>query len=278
MAHVDWEGILMARIRSIHPGLFTDEAFMSASPHARLLVIGLWGEAFDDGVFEWKPLTIKARLFPADSIDVGALLQEIEDLGFIRPFTAGGKKLGAIRNFRKFQRPKKPNSSEMLPDDLLSYVGITQDSSEPVPNQCGTGSEKPPQMEDGGCNSEADASAADAAPDAYPIDPVERLWSEGLDILKTSGLTDKTARPNIGRWLSTSRNDAGRVLDAIRRARDMGSKDPIPLVTRILNPSLSGGANAGKARTVHDAAIALAEWVRDEDERGQRPMLQIGSG
>lgn len=36
--------------------------------------------------------------------------------------------------------------------------------------------------------------------------------------------------------------------------------------------------NAGKTRTVHDAAIALAEWVRDEDERGQRPMLQIGSG
>ena len=51
----------MSRIRSIHPGLFTDEAFMEASIPARMLIMGLWCEAWDDGVFEIKPLTIKAR-------------------------------------------------------------------------------------------------------------------------------------------------------------------------------------------------------------------------
>lgn len=132
----------MARIRSIHPGLFTDEAFMTASPHARLLIIGVWTEAWDDGVFEWKPLTLKARLFPVDAVNVTELLAELVALGFVQQFDAG-KSYGVIRNFQKYQRPKKPNSSGVLPESLLSYAGR-------VPNQSGTGGEEGAQMEDGG--------------------------------------------------------------------------------------------------------------------------------
>lgn len=32
----------MARIRSVHPGLYTDEAFMTLSMAARVLIVGLW--------------------------------------------------------------------------------------------------------------------------------------------------------------------------------------------------------------------------------------------
>ncbi len=41
----------MARIRSIHPGLFTDEAFMALSLLARVVLPGLWTECDDQGVF-----------------------------------------------------------------------------------------------------------------------------------------------------------------------------------------------------------------------------------
>lgn len=140
----------MARIRSIHPGLFTDEAFMTASPHARLLIIGVWTEAWDDGVFEWKPLTLKARLFPVDAVNVADLLAELAALDFVRQFDAGGKPYGLIRNFQRYQRPKKPNSSGKLPDYLETYSGMTVTGSELVPHQPGTGGEKSPQMEDGG--------------------------------------------------------------------------------------------------------------------------------
>lgn len=164
----------MARIRSIHPGIFTDEAFMQASPHARLLVIGLWCEAWDDGVFEWKPLTLKARIFPVDTVEVTALLDELSGLDFLRRFETGGKAYGVIRNFQRFQRPKKPNSSGVLPAGLAGFAGAGAGgtgtapegpeqgagteparveagvSSEPVRNQFGTGGEKCSQMEDGG--------------------------------------------------------------------------------------------------------------------------------
>jgi hypothetical protein len=140
----------MARIRSVHPGLFTDEAFMSASPLARLLMIGLWTEAWDDGVFEWKPIVIKARLFPADACDVVALLDELSALHVIKRVERSGKAWGLIRNFRKFQRPKKPNSSGIAIADDVEFLGPDHVSSEPVPNQFRTSSEILPQMEDGG--------------------------------------------------------------------------------------------------------------------------------
>ena len=68
----------MARIRSIHPGLWTDEAFVSLTPYSRLLFMGIWTECDDMGSFEWSPLKLKMRLLPADNIDAGELLAELE--------------------------------------------------------------------------------------------------------------------------------------------------------------------------------------------------------
>jgi len=140
----------MSRIRSIHPGLWTDDAFMALSAHARLLVIGIWTEAFDDGVFEWKPLTLKARIFPVDTVDVGALLDELLAGAFVRKEEFDGRQIGLVRNFRDYQRPKKPNSSGMFKAEWRTYVGISDNGTEPVPNQSATNGEKSPQMEDGG--------------------------------------------------------------------------------------------------------------------------------
>src|SRR4051812_4834187 len=98
----------MARIRSVHPGIFTDEAWVSCSQAARLLVIGLWTECDDQGVFEWKPLQLKMRLFAADNADVGAMLAECAENGIARRFERDGKAYGAVRNFCRYQRPRKP--------------------------------------------------------------------------------------------------------------------------------------------------------------------------
>lgn len=135
----------MARIRSQHPGIFTDEAYMTLSFAARELLRGLWAQADDQGVFEWKPLTLKVRIFPADTVDVDALLAELAAANFIRAYPAEGRCFGAVRNFMKYQRPRKPSYVHPLPDALRGYVGMA--GAEPVPNQYGTGPELPPQRE-----------------------------------------------------------------------------------------------------------------------------------
>lgn len=138
----------MSRIRSIHPGLWTDEAFMGLSAAARLLLIGLWTEAFDDGVFEWKPLTLKARIFPVDAVELGALFDELIAGGFVRREAVGGRPIGLIRNFRAFQRPKKPNSSGLLRPEWEGYVGLGPANAEPLPHPAATTAELFAQMEE----------------------------------------------------------------------------------------------------------------------------------
>lgn len=139
----------MARIRSVHPGLFTDEAFVSASPLARLLWIGIWTECDDQGAFEWKPITLKMRLLPVDNADVAALLDELAQLDMVRRYTMDGRNYGVVRNFARFQRPKKPNSTFPIPDEFRTFLGSSAGSSEPSDDEEG-GSSPPPVLSSGG--------------------------------------------------------------------------------------------------------------------------------
>lgn len=112
----------MARIRSIHPGLFTDELFAGLSMAARVLLLGLWTEADDQGVFDWKPVTLKMRVMPVDNVDVPSLLLELERADVIRKFDQDDRAFGAIRNFCKYQRPKTPKYRVLKSAELRNYV------------------------------------------------------------------------------------------------------------------------------------------------------------
>ena len=90
----------------------------------------------------------------------------------------------------------------------------------------------------------SEAIASGGEPPKLP-DPRELLWEAGPGALVAMGASEKEARSNIGRWLKT--HQPGAVLDAIQRARDHGTKDPIPLVGRILQPV--NGASHGTLRT-----------------------------
>ena len=153
----------MARIRSVHPGIFTDEAFVSLSSDAQVFLIGIWTECDDQGVFEWKPLTLRMRLRPTKDGAVDALLSEMVAANCVRRYELSGRQYGAVRNFRKYQRPKKPNAIHPITDEIRTYVALIapssepedaewESSSEPVGNQFGTGGENSNQMEDGGDN------------------------------------------------------------------------------------------------------------------------------
>ncbi|MBO6755452.1 MAG: hypothetical protein JJ902_03945 [Roseibium sp.] len=120
---------------------------MQLSDAARTMLFGLWCHAWDDGVFEWEPVELKVRVFPYNAVDIEGLLSELARLDVIKGFEVGPRKYGAVRNFRKFQRPKKPNSSGVLPPEFGTYVGLKGPSSEPPPNEPPVGGENSPQME-----------------------------------------------------------------------------------------------------------------------------------
>lgn len=209
----------MSRIRSIHPGLWTDDAFMALSAHARLLIIGIWTEAFDDGVFEWKPLTLKARIFPADAVDMHALLDELVAGAFVRREEFEGRQIGLVRNFREYQRPKKPNSSGMLRAEWGTYVGIAAGGGEPVPHQSTTGSEKSPQMEDGGGEEDVDPPPPSVNEAEGARAQFDELWS----VFPQNPTSSETKA--MAAFSATKATDRDAILAAARRYRQWFFED-----------------------------------------------------
>ncbi|MBI1213841.1 MAG: hypothetical protein GC190_20460 [Alphaproteobacteria bacterium] len=143
----------MARIRSVHPGFFTDDDIMNLSITARYLLLGILTECDDQGVFQWRPKTLQARIMPADNVDIELLLSELQDQNRVRRYELDGVQVGAVRNFRRWQRPKKPNSHFVITPAIRTYTALDGPSGEldddketPVPRK----SEKSPQMKDGG--------------------------------------------------------------------------------------------------------------------------------
>lgn len=101
--------------------------------------------------------------------------------------------------------------------------------------------------------SEAIASGAEAP----VLDPTERLWAEGVPHLTAMGAKDRDARSNIGRWIR-EKHDPEAILGAICRARDHGTRDPVPLVGRLLKPL---GKTNGKPQ--NSIARGFAELRQD---------------
>lgn len=73
----------MAKIRGIKPETWSDESFVELTPWARLLFIGLWNFACDNGHLEDRSKQIKMRVFPADDVNCAELLRELESAGRI---------------------------------------------------------------------------------------------------------------------------------------------------------------------------------------------------
>ena len=135
----------MPRIRSIHPGIWTDDEFVALDMAARLLFIGILNECDDQGVFIWKPTQLKMRLLPADSVDIAVLLGALEQAGFLLRYAVNGSAYGAVRHFREFQRPKKPNAVHPITAEIRAFAGTKAEFvSPPKGNGGGSGGEAVP--------------------------------------------------------------------------------------------------------------------------------------
>lgn len=93
----------MAKIRGIKPDTWTDEKIVSISPLARLLFIGMWNFACDNGHLDDSPLQLKMRILPVDNCDVSELLNEIIGKGL------AVRKNGFLKvpNLAEHQKPDK---------------------------------------------------------------------------------------------------------------------------------------------------------------------------
>ena len=102
----------MARIRTIKPDFWTDEKIVELSPLARLLFIGLWNFADDDGRMPYSTTRIKLQILPADAADISALLGEIRGKLLIDVYVVDDKEYLHICQFSKHQKIDKRTPSK----------------------------------------------------------------------------------------------------------------------------------------------------------------------
>jgi hypothetical protein len=113
----------MARIRTVKPEFWEDETIGLLSPHARLLFIGTWNLADDEGLLRWSPAYVKASLFMYDDItleQVADCMAELTRHGVIFAYRGGKtqQQLAYVINFHRHQRINRPQPGRLPPPSL----------------------------------------------------------------------------------------------------------------------------------------------------------------
>lgn len=212
----------MARIRSIKPEFWTSEQVMECSPTTRLLFIGMWNFADDAGRLPLSPKTIKAQIFPGDSItcdDVAGMVAELSANGLVSSYIVDDKQYLLITGWKhqkidKPQKPKYPEPTElsatiprMVSTDRIGEEGIGKDNA-----------------------------VADAPPlKVTPIDPQARYFDRAVEILGPGGrgFAAKLLKAKGGvvslalsaLELADGKSDAREYLGAIIRGREVPAND-----------------------------------------------------
>jgi hypothetical protein len=105
----------MARSRNIKPGFFTNDDLVELDFATRLLFAGLWTVADKAGRLEDRPKKIKIAVFPADDVNIEAMLAALAERDFIIRYSINDVAYIQIRNWSKHQNPHHTEKCSVIP-------------------------------------------------------------------------------------------------------------------------------------------------------------------
>jgi hypothetical protein len=108
----------MARIRTIKPEFWQDELVASWPRDTRLVYIGLWTEADDEGRLRASPARLRSAILPYDDVTASefeAMLKPILNSGRLRLYCVDGQTYGWLPKFKDHQRINRPSLSRLPP-------------------------------------------------------------------------------------------------------------------------------------------------------------------
>ena len=109
----------MARQRMINPNIWQSEDFSKLSTLAKLVFIGMFSLADDEGKGRAKPVYLKSVIFPYDDgmrlTDIEKALSEIGSNMSVTFYASNGNQYYRMDNWKKWQKVEKPSES-IIPD------------------------------------------------------------------------------------------------------------------------------------------------------------------
>ena len=115
----------MARIRTIKPEFWEDEKLAKLPVHARLLFIGTWNFADDNGALLANPVLMKSHIFPYEDIGISTISEWIDILvenGMLIRTTYIGKDYLVIRKFLIHQKINRKSIRINIPLPVVLQV------------------------------------------------------------------------------------------------------------------------------------------------------------
>ena len=120
----------MARIRTVKPEFFRHEELQdleaaNVGKYPMMVFAGLWGHCDKNGVFAYKPRSLKLDILPFLPFDMTETLEILEAAGFVEVFEVEGEKYGHIRSFPEHQRitGKEAEQSGRHPEPIGETTG-----------------------------------------------------------------------------------------------------------------------------------------------------------
>lgn len=125
----------MARRRMIDPNIWHSEDFSKLSMFARLVFIGMFSNADDEGRGRAKPVYLKSVIFPYDEdvrvADIDKTLLEIGSKMSVTFYQHDGNAYYSFDNWQKWQRVDKPQESKIpAPESVENHSGVIPESVE----------------------------------------------------------------------------------------------------------------------------------------------------
>ena len=115
----------MARIRTIKPEFWEDEKLAKLPVHARLLFIGTWNFADDNGALLANPVLMKSHIFPYEDIGISTISEWIDMLvenGMLIRTIYNGKDYLVIRKFLIHQKINRKSIRINIPLPVVLQV------------------------------------------------------------------------------------------------------------------------------------------------------------
>ncbi|WP_422444320.1 hypothetical protein [Thermoanaerobacterium sp. DL9XJH110] len=112
----------MARQRFIHPDIWTDPSFGQLTPQERLLFIGCFSNADDEGRLLGNPAYLRATIFPYDDLSLDEVKAMRDHIVAICKnlvlYEVDGLEYLAFLKWNKYQKPKYPKPSKLPPPPI----------------------------------------------------------------------------------------------------------------------------------------------------------------
>ena len=122
----------MSRKRMVSPEFYTDEKILELPIPARLMFIGIWNHANDEGILKNSPKQLKVQIYPADEDMTITLIKQYLDLMIsLKLLTKGtnidNTELLKVTNWSDHQKINRPTLSKYVFTPLQLSEGSVSD-------------------------------------------------------------------------------------------------------------------------------------------------------